>query len=194
MNKQLMHFLPATLAIGLLASCTAPADPAAEKMMADHMAMMKADSVADANAAVCMGCFEKIFAMFGSGDVTGIEDCVSENLTEHAAPPPGITTTGLQGLKDIIAMQDAAFPDMKMTILSSSVDGDMAYVHYNQKATNTGAMGPGMPATGKAIDINGVDIVRFENGKAVEHWGYWDEAKMMQQLGLVPPPDAKKKK
>jgi predicted ester cyclase len=79
---------------------------------------------------------------------------------------------------------------MKMTVLSSAMEGDMLFVHFNQKGTNSGAMGPDMPATGKAIDVSGVDIIRFANGKAVEHWGYWDETTMMQQLGLAPAPGA----
>jgi hypothetical protein len=36
----------------------------------------------------------------------------------------------------------------------------------------------------------GCDILRFENGKAAEHWGYMEEGKMMQQLGLMPAPGA----
>ncbi len=87
--------------------------------MADHMAMMKADSAAKANEAVCIGCFEKVFAMMSSGDVTGIEECISENMIEHATMPPGITSAGLQGLKDVIAWQIGAFPDMKLPILSA---------------------------------------------------------------------------
>lgn len=185
MNKYALFSSVPIASLLLLASCGGGAEHDHAKM-AEHMAMMKADSAEKANEAVCIGCFEKIFAMFGSGDVTGIEDCIAENFTERATPPPGITSTGVQYLKDVIAWNHAAFPDMKMTIISSAVKGDMAYVHYNQKGTNTGAMGPDMPATGKAIDVNGVDIVRFENGKAVEHWGYWDETKMMQQLGLAP--------
>ena len=41
-----------------------------------------------------------------------------------------------------------------------------------------------MQATNKAIDVNGVDIVKFADGKGVEHWGYTEESKMMKQLGL----------
>jgi predicted ester cyclase len=45
----------------------------------------------------------------------------------------------------------------------------------------------GMPATGKSIDVHGLDIVRFgDNGIGREHWGLFDAMKMMQQLGLVP--------
>ena len=42
-----------------------------------------------------------------------------------------------------------------------------------------------MPATGKAFAMNAIDIVRFEGGKAVEHWGVSDVAGMMQQVGLA---------
>lgn len=187
MNRNLLSIPVAALL--LLAGCGAPADHDHDGMMADHMAMMKADSTAKANEAVCMDCFKKVYAMFETGNAEGLETCVAENMVEHT-PAPGMTSTGLQGLRDVIAMNHAAFPDMKMTVLSSAVVGDMGYVHFNQKGTNTGAMGPGMPATGKAIDINGVDVVRFENGKAAEHWGYWENEKMMQQLGLAPAPGA----
>jgi predicted ester cyclase len=45
----------------------------------------------------------------------------------------------------------------------------------------------GIPATGKSVDVNGVDIVRFgDDGVAREHWGVFDALKMMQQLGVVP--------
>ena len=46
-----------------------------------------------------------------------------------------------------------------------------------------------MPATGKSVDFQGVDIVRINDaGKAVEHWGVTDTMAMMQQLGAVPTP------
>ncbi len=180
-------------ALALMAACGAPSNPEADKMIADHKAMLAADSAAKASETACIGCFEKIYAMFSTGDATGMEDCIAQDFVEHSPPPPGITTTGMQGLKDMIPMMHTAYPDMKMTILSSAMNGDMAYVHYNQKGTNSGAMGP-MPATGKAIDINGVDIIRWKDGKAVEHWGYWDETTMMQQLGLAPAPGAELEK
>lgn len=177
-----------------LAACSSPSNPETDKIMADHKAMLAADSAASANEAACVACFERILAMFGSGDATGIEDCIDANFIEHSPPPPGITSTGIQYLKDVIAWNHAAFPDMKMTIVSSAMRGDLMFVHYNQKGTNSGPMGPGMPATNKAIDVNGVDIIRWQNGKATEHWGYWDETKMMQQLGLAPVPGAEEPK
>jgi steroid delta-isomerase-like uncharacterized protein len=127
---------------------------------------------------------KKVFEMFQTGNSQGIENYVSENHVDHN-PPPDIKSTGVQELKDIIAMHHGAFPDSKMTILSMVAEGDMVIAHFNMKGTNTGAMG-NMPATNKTIDVNGVDIVRFADGKGVEHWGYWEEAKMMTQLGMMP--------
>jgi len=45
----------------------------------------------------------------------------------------------------------------------------------------------GMPATGKAVDVQLIDIIRFgDDGLAHEHWGVFDALKMMQQLGAIP--------
>jgi hypothetical protein len=45
----------------------------------------------------------------------------------------------------------------------------------------------GMPATGRAVDVQLIDIVRFgDDGLAHEHWGVVDALMMMQQLGVVP--------
>ena len=49
--------------------------------------------------------------------------------------------------------------------------------------TNTGSMFGHKPS-GKKVKIDGADIMRFENGKSVEHWGYMEETKFLHQLGM----------
>ncbi len=45
----------------------------------------------------------------------------------------------------------------------------------------------GMSATGKAVDVQLIDIIRFGDDRlAYEHWG-GDSMTMMQQLGALPP-------
>ena len=46
----------------------------------------------------------------------------------------------------------------------------------------------GMPPTGKQATVSGIDILGFEQGKIVEHWGNRDELGMLQQLGVIPAP------
>ena len=44
----------------------------------------------------------------------------------------------------------------------------------------------GMPATGKSVDVQLIDIMRFgDDGLVREHWGVVDTLAMMQQLGVA---------
>ena len=45
----------------------------------------------------------------------------------------------------------------------------------------------GIPPTGKRVDVQLIDIMKFDNAGLVrEHWGVVDMMSMMQQLGVVP--------
>jgi predicted ester cyclase len=73
---------------------------------------------------------------------------------------------------------------LRSTILE---DGDKLIVRNRLIGTNSGPF-MGMPATGKRAEVEGIDIVRMVNGMQAEHWGVFDAAGMMQQLGLIPAP------
>ena len=58
---------------------------------------------------------------------------------------------------------------------------------YTATATDTvGYMG--MPATGKAIRTQAIQIFRFANGKIVESWAARDDLGTLKQLGHFPAP------
>ncbi len=45
----------------------------------------------------------------------------------------------------------------------------------------------GVPATGKRVEITGIQIDRFdESGKLVEEWPEYDLLGAMQQMGAIP--------
>jgi carboxymethylenebutenolidase len=46
---------------------------------------------------------------------------------------------------------------------------------------------PGVPATGKRIEIALVGIIKFENGKISHEHLYWDQATVLAQVGLIDP-------
>ena len=137
---------------------------------------------------------QKLTDAFSNGAFDSLANYLKVDFVEHQPNPPGITTNGIQAIKDAYNFYHTAFPDMKMVATSMIAEGDVVVVHINVKGTNSGAMGT-MPATNKAVDLNGVDIYRFADGKVIEHWGYFEEGKMMQQLGMMdgPKADAKKK-
>lgn len=41
------------------------------------------------------------------------------------------------------------------------------------------------PRPARTIEVSGVQLGRFENGKIVERWGSSDELGILQQLGAV---------
>jgi predicted ester cyclase len=46
-----------------------------------------------------------------------------------------------------------------------------------------------LPPTGKRIKVEGITMERVANDKLVEHWGEWNQAELMLQLGILPGPE-----
>lgn len=64
--------------------------------------------------------------------------------------------------------------------------GDKVVARVRMTGTHEGEL-MGMPPTGRRVDVQLIDIVRFsDDGLAREHWGVFDAMAMMQQLGVVP--------
>lgn len=177
MKKSLLVTLPL---VAIMCSCGGP-NPEHGTMTADSTKQASTDHMKQAT--------QRFLDLWFSGKTDGVEEFVAENFVSHLQMP-GVTSTGIQQLKDLIAISSSAFTDMKMEDLHLIADGDRVVAHYRLKGVNTGSMGEGMPATNKPIDVRTVDVLRFENGKVVEHWGYMEEMKMMQQLGLMPGDEA----
>ena len=63
-----------------------------------------------------------------------------------------------------------AIPDIKVTIHDQVAEGDMVTTRKTISGTQTGLL-LGVPATGRVISIDVIDMVRVKDGKYVEHWG-----------------------
>jgi len=79
----------------------------------------------------------------------------------------------------------SSFPDFNCTIESQVAEGDKVVTLLTMRGTHLGPL-RGMPPTGKKIEVGGVSIGRFADGKAVEGWLFSDSLGMMQQLGVIP--------
>lgn len=124
--------------------------------------------------------------VFNQGNLETVDELVSADLNEHEQLPPGFRP-GREGLKDLIKALRAAFPDGKTSVEDIAIDGDKVWARNRSRGTNTGPF-MGMPATGKIVEFEIMDLCRFDGGKIVEHWGVADNIAMMQQLGVVPAP------
>jgi predicted ester cyclase len=76
----------------------------------------------------------------------------------------------------------AAFPDMSFNVDLVLETGDFVVSNWTLKGTHTGAAFFDVPPSGKPVHINGTAILRFKDGKVVEHWG---GPHCMKGIGLV---------
>jgi steroid delta-isomerase-like uncharacterized protein len=124
--------------------------------------------------------------VMNSHNVALIDSFCTPDFVEHQ-PFPGYPAD-LNGLKKGMTDMIAAYPDLNFKVNYMRAWGDTVFAHFNMSGTNSGSF-MGMPATNKQFNIEGVDIVVIKDGKAVEHWGYMEEGKMMEQLGMGPSAD-----
>jgi steroid delta-isomerase-like uncharacterized protein len=92
--------------------------------------------------------------------------------------------TGPEGMKNIVALYHSAFPDMEITIDEIATAGDKVTARFTINGTHEGDL-PGLPATGKTISIQGLDLYHIKAGKIVEFWHDADTLGLMKQLGAV---------
>ncbi len=120
------------------------------------------------------------------GNLDVIDELCTPDFVEHEQVP-GVEGEGTEVVRQFFTIWRNAFPDTRVEVHHILVDGDMAAVHCTFAATHTGDW-MGMPPTGKQFRMPLFDLLRFEGGKAAEHWGVADVAGMMQQLGAMPAP------
>jgi steroid delta-isomerase-like uncharacterized protein len=122
--------------------------------------------------------------VFNEGKVELVEELLSEDFLDHAAPPG--MPTDRSSLTMFITAIRAAFPDFKYEILGQWQDGDTHIGWIRASGTMTGDF-MGMPASGKSAAWDETHIGRFSGGKLAEHWAVIDQLGMLTQLGFIPP-------
>ena len=117
-----------------------------------------------------------------TGNLDAFDDLVADDAVDRdPAPDQG---RGPQGYKDFFGQMRTAFPDMAVKVEHLVADEDNVAFAYTLTGTNEGPF-QGHEPTGKSIQVRGMQISRFEDGKMVERWGSTDEVGIMTQLGLL---------
>ncbi len=116
-----------------------------------------------------------------------IDSFCTADFIDHQADPH--YPAGINGVKAAFGDYFTAFPDMHIKTNFIKGWGDTVITHFSMTGTNSGSF-MGMPATNKQIKVDGVDLLLIKDGKAIEHWGYQEDMKMMAQLGMGQGPPA----
>jgi steroid delta-isomerase-like uncharacterized protein len=96
---------------------------------------------------------------------------------------------GVDASKQFFAMLFQAFPDLRVEVHDVIGEGDLVAARVSFTGTHQGEF-LGIPATGRQARTDGVDFIRMQDGRQAEHWGGPDMGSLLQQLGVMSPPDA----
>jgi predicted ester cyclase len=133
---------------------------------------------------------ERLERAYNERDYDTVRACVAADFVPHT---PGSETLPA-GVEGAIASNEGSFEgfsDRHTEILEIFGEGDRVVSHVRMTGTNDGDMPfGGTPATGKAVDIDWIQISRHgDDGKIQETWAQMDLPKMMVQLGAMPAPE-----
>ena len=123
--------------------------------------------------------------IFPAGDAEALAEILDRDGIDHSARPG--EAQGLEGAVRTMHWLGRVFSEQRWEIQHVIGEGDIVVVHATHHARHTGDL-MGLPPTGRQVAYEHVHIVRFRDGKVVEHWGMHDQTALMAQLGAPPVP------
>ena len=117
------------------------------------------------------------------GRLDVMDEIVAADFVE-LDPLPG-QRQGREGLKEVIAMMRAAFPDIHWVTEETVEQDEKVVSRFTWTGTHRGEF-LGIPATGKSVNVKGVVIDRVVAGQMTDSRILMDTFGMLQQLGAVP--------
>lgn len=127
---------------------------------------------------------QRSYDLINDGDIDGFGELLADGFVEHEELP-GLAPTK-EGVKELFRTYRAAFPDLHMDALEIIASGDKTVARVKASGTQNGEF-MGIPPSGNPIEVQLIDIMRFDDaGLVCEHWGVLDMLSMLQQLGAVP--------
>jgi steroid delta-isomerase-like uncharacterized protein len=134
----------------------------------------------EANTCLVQEGFQRLM---NQGELALADDLVSADFLNHDAPPGA--PRGPAGLRQMVTMLRAAFPDLHQEIEEMIAEDDRVVVRTTMRGTHAGPF-MGIPQTGRPFEQQQIHIFRFADGKTVEHRAVRDDLGMLQQLGVIP--------
>ena len=122
---------------------------------------------------------------FSAGNLAVFDELVAPDCVEHQR---GLKP-GIEGAKDTMRTLHAWFNDFELTIVDLVASDDTVWIRNLARGVDTGGV-LGRPPTGLQFEITVFDVLRFADGRVIEHWGVPDQLGLLLQLKLFGRPDA----
>ena len=139
---------------------------------------------AEENKTVLRREVEELYNHTGNLDV--VEEIFSPDYVSHE--PTSGEVRGIEGARRFAATFRKTFPDLQNAIEDMVAEADKVAMHFRSSGTHLGETEAFDPPTGERMEITGITIKRFSDGKIAEAWTNFDALGMMQQLGVIAAP------
>jgi predicted ester cyclase len=123
---------------------------------------------------------------YEAGEFDKMKDYIAADAIDHAGEKGDIT--GLDSIVAEMKRYKAMMKDTKTEVLKEMADDEYVFVWGKFSGTMT-ADGMGMRA-GDKMNMTSVDVAKFKDGKAVEHWMFMDAADVNKMMMSMMPPGA----
>jgi steroid delta-isomerase-like uncharacterized protein len=124
---------------------------------------------------------------YNAGDLDACMELYAEDAVQRMHD--GIFE-GTDAIRERLARDLEAFADAKYIVDSFVEEGEKFADEWTFTGTNSGSFrlpdGSEVPATGKRVEIKGMELVEVRDGKIVVDNLYYDFMAAVVQLGLVP--------
>ena len=120
------------------------------------------------------------YEAFARHDVELLDRILAPNWVDIPSPPA--VPHGPEAAKAAMAMLTSAFPDFDIKIEDIVQEGNKIVVRSTITGTQREVFA-GLPATGRSMKIQAVDIHEIENGKIIRTWHTEDWMTGLRELG-----------
>ena len=119
--------------------------------------------------------------MINNHDVSTMPEHTAAGHIDHN---PGVAD-GIEANRAFWTQVFAAFPDLKVVVHDVIAEQDRVAGRFEYTATHQGTF-LGIPATGRTVNFQSIDIWRVEDGLLAEHWDQLNMDDLFRQLGVGP--------
>ena len=138
--------------------------------------------MSEQNAAHARRWFEEVW---NQGREQTIDEMLTAEGVGHGLGDTDRDTRGPAEFKVFWRNLRGALPDVHIRVDDLISQGDRVVTRITLTGTHSGE-GLGVPPSGAKVHVQGIVIMRFHNGKAVEAWNSYDQLGLLRQIGALP--------
>jgi steroid delta-isomerase-like uncharacterized protein len=127
---------------------------------------------------------EDAIAAWNRGDLEAYLTLYDDGVTLHGYSPAPLDKTAVRGFYEGIF---AGLPGSQIELADVFGSGDRIVARFVQRGRHAGAL-MGVPPTGRDVELSGITVLAFRDGRVVERWAVADMLGLLAQIGAVQAP------